>query len=55
MYNMKKSRRVENCVMYERSAIVLERYFNYLFGLQKEKNLSTNYQNYISLVDELEK
>ena len=41
--------------MYERSAIVLERYFNYLFGLQKEKNLSTNYQNYISLVDELEK
>ena len=41
--------------MYERSAIVLERYFNYLFGLQKEINLKTNYQNYISLVEEVEK
>ena len=41
--------------MYERSAIVLERYFNYLFGLQKEINLKTNYQNYISLVEELQK
>ena len=41
--------------MYERSAIVLERYFNYLFGLQKEINLKTNYQNYISLVEEVQK
>ena len=41
--------------MYERSAIVLERYFNYLFGFQKEVNLKTNYQNFISLVDELQK
>ena len=41
--------------MYERSAIVLERYFNYLFGLQKEINLRTNYQNYNSLVEELQK
>ena len=41
--------------MYERSAIVLERYFNYLFGFQKEYNLKTNYQNFISLVDELQK
>ena len=41
--------------MYERSAIVLERYFNFLFGLQKEYNLKTNYQNFITLVEELQK
>ena len=32
--------------MYERSAIVLERYFDKIFGENKENNLKTNYGNY---------
>ena len=31
--------------MYERSAIVLERYFEKVFGFNKENNLKTNYEN----------
>ena len=30
--------------MYERSAIVLENYFSKIFGLNKLKNLKTNYE-----------
>ena len=41
--------------MYERSAIVLERYFDNLFGLEKKDNLKVNYQNYKSTVDEIQK
>ena len=36
--------------MYERSAIVLERYFEKIFGLNKENNLKTNYKNYEQIV-----
>ncbi len=41
--------------MYERSAIVLERYFEKLFGFDKENNLRTNYENYKKLIEELKK
>lgn len=41
--------------MYERNAIVLERYFEQLFGYDQECNLKTNYRNYIDLVNSLEK
>ena len=41
--------------MYERNAIVLERYFDKLFGYDDENNLKTNYKNYIDLVNSLEK
>lgn len=36
--------------MYERSAIVLERYFENIFGFNKENNLKTNCQNYEQIV-----
>lgn len=36
--------------MYERSAIVLERYFEKIFGLNQENNLKTNYKNYEQIV-----
>lgn len=36
--------------MYERSAIVLENYFDKLLGLNKENNLKTNYENYSKLI-----
>lgn len=36
--------------MYERSAIVLERYFENIFGFNKENNLKTNCQNYDQIV-----
>lgn len=39
--------------MYERSAIVLERYFEKLFGFHKENNLKTNYENYSKIIEEL--
>lgn len=39
--------------MYERSAIVLERYFEKLFGFYKENNLKTNYNNYSKIIEEL--
>ena len=38
--------------MYERSAIVLERYLDKLFGFNKEINLKENYENYKSIVEE---
>lgn len=41
--------------MYERNAIVIERYFNQMFGYDKKNNLKTNFRDYIELVDNLEK
>lgn len=37
--------------MYERSAIVLERYFEKIFGLDKENNIKSNFKNYEQIVD----
>ena len=39
--------------MYERSAIVLERYFEQLFGFNKENNLKENYDNYKKNIEEV--
>lgn len=41
--------------MYERSAIVLERYFDNLLNYRRECNLRDNYNNYCELVERLEK
>lgn len=41
--------------MYERSAIVLERYFNQLFGYNMKNNVKTIFNDYCELVQELEK
>ena len=41
--------------MYERSAIVLERYFDNIFKFNKENNLKVNYKNYTNIVEEAEK
>ena len=41
--------------MYERSAIVLERYFDNLLNYRRECNLRDNYNNYCGLVEKLEK
>ena len=41
--------------MYERSAIVLERYYNNLFGLDKKINLKNIYEEYKELVEKIEK
>ena len=41
--------------MYERSAIVLERYFKKVFGFDKEINLKTNYEHYKLFIDGLKK
>lgn len=41
--------------MYERSAIVLERYFDNLLNYRRECNLRDNYKNYCELVEKLEK
>ena len=41
--------------MYERNAIVFERYFDKLFDYSAESNLKVNYKNYIDLVYSLEK
>ena len=39
--------------MYERSAIVLERYLDKLFGFDKENNLRDNFSNFKDLIEEL--
>ena len=39
--------------MYERSAIVLERYLDQLFGFNKEHNLRNNFLNFGNLIEEL--
>lgn len=41
--------------MYERSAIVLERYFDTLLGYSSKYNLQDNFYNFCSLVEKLEK
>ena len=41
--------------MYERSAIVLERYFENLLEYRRECNLKDNFNNYCDLVEKLEK
>lgn len=41
--------------MYERSAIVLERYIQKIFEFDKTNNLKTNYKNFMELLDEVEK
>lgn len=41
--------------MYERNAIVLERYFSKLFGYDEKNNIKSNYTNYTELVAKLDK
>lgn len=41
--------------MYERNAIVLERYFNQMFGYNMKNNIKTNFKDYCELVDCFEK
>ena len=41
--------------MYERNAIVLERYFNQMFGYHMKNNIKTNFKDYCELVECLEK
>lgn len=41
--------------MYERSAIVLERYFEKIFGLDVKNNVKQNYYNYCNLIEEIKK
>lgn len=41
--------------MYERNAIVLERYFNQMFGYNMKNNIKTNFKDYSQLVECLEK
>ena len=41
--------------MYERNAIVVDRYFSNIFGYDKKNNLKVNKNNYFELVDTLEK
>ena len=36
--------------MYERSAIVLEKYFNGIFGFDKKINLKTIYKDYKEII-----
>ena len=40
--------------MYERNAIVLERYFCKKFGYQEPNNLKTNFENYCNLLEKIE-
>ena len=39
--------------MYERSAIVLERYLNKKFGFDQKINLKENYNNYCNIIKEV--
>ena len=41
--------------MYERNAIILERYFNQMFGYDMKNNIKTNFKEYCELVDCLER
>ena len=41
--------------MYERNAIVIDRYFSSVFGYDKKNNLKNNANNYFELVGILEK
>lgn len=48
-------RNMEVCIMYERSAIVLERYFEKKFGFDQKSNLKINYGTYRDMVEEWQK
>ena len=37
--------------MYERNAIVLERYFEKIFSFAKDNNLKTNFENYMKIIE----
>ena len=39
--------------MYERNAIVLDRYFNKIFEFNENDNLKSNYSNYCELMNQL--
>ena len=39
--------------MYERNAIVLERYFSKIFEFNENSNLKSNYSNYCELLEKL--
>ena len=41
--------------MYERNAIVIDRYFSGMFGYDEKSNLENNYSNYCDLVAKLER
>ena len=41
--------------MYERNAIVMERYFGNLFGYDEKSNIKNNYKNYSELIERLDK
>ena len=41
--------------MYERNAIVIDRYFSNIFEYDKKNNIKVNGNNYFELVDVLEK
>ena len=41
--------------MYERSAIILERYYNNLFGFDKKENLKTIYKDFKYTTEEIQK
>ena len=41
--------------MYERNAIVIDRYFSNVFGYDKKNNVKNNANNYFELVNILEK
>lgn len=41
--------------MYERSAVILEKYFAEKFGYNEKSNLKSNHKNYCNLVEILEK
>lgn len=41
--------------MYERSAIVLEKHYNHIFGFEQKINLKTIYKNYKEIVKEIQK
>ena len=40
--------------MYERNAIVLERYFNQMFGYDMKNNIKENFKNYCELIEALQ-
>lgn len=41
--------------MYERNAIIIERFFNNMFGFDKKNNIKINFDNYSKLIQALEK
>ena len=41
--------------MYERSAIILEKYYNNMFGFDKKENLKTIYKDFKYTIEEIQK